>query len=147
MSIRTIAEAKAFRRKIESAAQHLPVDEAVNSTELFPKWVSNKVYSKGERFTYNGNLYECIEANPVNPTWTPDVTYTYYKPIANAGEEGSLDNPITAVAGMTYIKGLYYIENGTVYLCVRDDSADGSGTSLHYLPSALVGHYFKEVAG
>jgi hypothetical protein len=145
MSIRTIAEAKAFRRKIESAAQHLPVDEAINSTELFPKWDSNKVYSKGERFTYNGNLYECIEANPINPTWTPDVTYTYYKPIANVGEEGTLDNPITAVIGMEYEIGKYYSEDGKIYLCKRKGMSEGEKVTLYYLPSALVGNYFEIV--
>lgn len=145
MSIRTIAEAMAFRRKIESAAQHLPVDEAVNSTELFPKWDSNKVYTKGDRFSYMGNLYECVEANPVNPTWTPDVTYTYYKPIANVGEEGTLDNPITAVAGMEYEVGKYYSEDGKIYICKRNGMTDGEKITLYYLPSALVGNYFEEV--
>jgi hypothetical protein len=145
MIIRTIEEAKAFRRKIESAAQHLPVEEAVNSAELFPKWDSNKAYNKGERFTYNGNLYECIEANPVNPTWTPDVTYTYYKPIANVGEEGTLDNPITAVAGMEYITGLYYQEGEDIYLCERIGVENGISFTLHYLPSALVGQYFSKL--
>lgn len=55
------------------------------------------------------------------------------------------DHQEKAVAGMTYIKGLYYTENGTVYRCIRDDSADGSGTSLYYLPSALVGNYFEKI--
>lgn len=146
MNVRTVEQAKAFRKKVERAAKHLPVEDAVNSTELFPKWDGSKAYEAGDRFTYNGNLYECIEANPVNPTWTPDVTYTYYKPIANVGEEGSLDNPITAVAGMEYEIGKYYSEDGKTYICKRNGMTDGEKITLYHLPSALVGQYFEEVS-
>lgn len=145
MGIRTIAQAQAFREKIERASQHLPIEEAMNSTELFPKWDSNKVYSEGDRFTYNGNLYECIAENPVNPTWTPDVTYTYYKPVARADESGTIYNPVTAVIGMEYEVGKYYSEDGKIYLCKRDGMTEGDKITLYYLPSALVGSYFEIV--
>ena len=145
MSIRTIAEAKAFRRKIESAAQHLPVDEALNSVELFEKWNAVKAYATGDRVVENNILYKAKQDITANPNWNPSAVPALWEPVANPSEAGTLDNPITAVAGMTYIKGLYYTENGTVYLCIRDDSADGSGTSLYYLPSALVGSYFKKI--
>lgn len=145
MIIRTIAEAKAFRRKIESAASKLPDDEAMNSVELFERWSGAKAYATGDRVVENGILYKAKQDITANPTWNPSAVPALWEPVANPSEAGTFDNPITAVAGMTYIKGLYYTENGTVYLCIRDDSADGTGTSLHYLPSALVGNYFEKI--
>ncbi len=145
MSIRTIAEAMAFRRKIESAASKLPDDEALNSVELFEKWNGAKAYTTGDRVVENGVLFKAKQDISANPTWNPSAVPALWEPVANPSEAGTLDNPITAVAGMTYIKGLHYTENGTVYLCIRDDSADGSGTSLHYPPSALVGNYFEKI--
>ena len=57
--------------------------------------------------------------------------------------DGTIDNPITAAAGMRYYKDLYYLDGGKTYRCIRDDS-NGQGTILHYVPSQLVGIYFEE---
>lgn len=113
-------------------------DAALIATELFEKWNPQKEYSEGERFLYNGSLYRCKKKNPVNPTWTPDVTHEFYEPVSMPNEDGTLENPITAAAGMSYEEGKYYAEGDKVYLCTRSDT-------LHHLPSALVGHYFEEV--
>ncbi len=141
------AQAQAVRDRQRKAGNNLSVEAALRAKDVFSEWEPSRVYETGDRFLYNGNLYECIAPNPVNPTWTPDVTYSYYKPVAKADEDGTIDNPITAVAGMMYVKGKYYAEGDRVYLCIRDDSTDGSGTILHYLPSYLVGQYFEEVTG
>ncbi len=58
----------------------------------------------------------------------------------NIPEEGTLENPIPAMLNMMYYNGKYYIENGIVYQCTRD-----SGIALAFLPSSLVGQYFKLV--
>ena len=120
-------------------------DAALIATELFEKWNPQKEYSEGDRFLYNGNLYRCKKKNPVNPTWTPDVVYDYYEPVAKPTENGSFERPITAVAGMEYEIGKYYSDNGKVYICERQGSNAGDKITLHYLPSALIGLYFREV--
>lgn len=74
-----------------------------------------------------GNTGEEVEPNPpVEPEPIPS-------------EEGTLDNPIdvTSVAlPITYELDKYYKENGSVYKCTRAET-------LHFYPSALVGHYFE----
>lgn len=112
-------------------------EAALIAKDLFEEWDLNKIYNKGDRFLYNGNLYRAKKETVINPTWTPDVTHEYYEPISKASEDGTLDNPIVAVAGMSYEKGKHYAEGDKVYLCTRSDT-------LHFLPSALVGHYFEE---
>lgn len=68
------------------------------------------------------------------------------EPLAPPTETGTVDNPITAVAGMTYVTGLYYKEGDKLYLCKRAGTPGGTEIMLYYLPSQLIGHYFEEVA-
>ncbi|MCI6969334.1 MAG: hypothetical protein MR920_02010, partial [Oscillospiraceae bacterium] len=89
------------------------------------------------------NLYRCYNAISANPTWRPSVTPAHWERVT-ADEDGTIDNPITAAAGMRYFKNKYYLDGGKTYKCIRDDS-NGQGTILQYLPSQLVGIYFEEV--
>ena len=138
----TRAEALAFRKKIESAATLLPDEQALESIELFPAW-EPIAYAVGDRCRYNGKLYKCYNAiTGDNPTWTPDVTRAHWERVT-VGEDGTIDNPITAAAGMRYYKDKYYLDGGKIYRCTRDDN-NGQGTILYYVPSQLVGIYFEE---
>ena len=138
----TRAEALAFRKKIESAATLLPDEQALESIELFPAW-EPIAYAVGDRCRYNGKLYKCYNAiTGDNPTWTPDVTPAHWERVT-VGEDGTIDNPITAAAGMRYYKDKYYLDGGKIYRCTRDDN-NGQGTILYYVPSQLVGIYFEE---
>ena len=139
----TRTQAEQFRAKIESAAKNLPDNDALNSIELFPVWSGVKDYAQGERCRYWGKLYRCYNPISANPTWTPDVTPAHWERVT-VGEDGTIDNPITAAAGMRYFKDKYYLDGGKIYRCTRDDS-NGQGTILHYVPSQLVGIYFEEI--
>lgn len=141
--IRTIEEARAFRAKIERAANHIPEEQVLDSIELFPKWNGEKDYTVGEKVRYNDKLYKCYNAITANPTWTPDMVPAHWEVIAKPEEEGTLQNPIAAEVGMRYFKGKYYLEDNDLYLCIRDDT--GEGTILHYWPSVLIGNYFSKV--
>lgn len=144
MNVRTVSEAKAFRAKIENAAVKLSDEEALVAVELFEKW-TGRAYTAGERVVENGIIYKATQDIPANPTWDPSATPALWEPLANPTEEGTLENPITAVVGMTYRTGLYYKEVEKIYLCERQGVEDGTEFTLYYLPSALVGHYFTEV--
>ena len=68
-------------------------------------------------------------------------------PEPEPAEDGSKDNPITAVRGMVYYKDRYYRdpEDGKIYLCTRDrDDQPGAGLALAYLPHELISIYFVE---
>ena len=132
------AEITAIKAEMTESTSGLSDAAALIATELFEEWNPNKAYNKGDRFMWKGNLYRAKKETVINPTWTPDVVHEYYEPISKASEEGTLENPITAVAGMQYEKGKYYSEGDKVYICTRSEL-------LHYIPSALVGIYFEEV--
>lgn len=140
----TKAEAYAYRAKIERAATKLTDEEALTSPELFEAW-SGRAYKAGERVTDGGVIYKAKQDIEANPTWQPSLTPALWEPLAPPTETGTVDNPITAVAGMTYVTGLYYQEGDKLYICKRAGTPDGTEITLYYLPSQLVGHYFEEV--
>lgn len=139
----TKAEAYAYRAKIERAATKLTDEEALTSPELFEAW-SGRAYKAGERVTEGGILYKARQDIAVNPTWQPSLTPALWEPVAQPAEAGTRDNPITAVAGMTYVTGLYYREGDKLYLCKRAGTPDGTEITLYYLPSQLINLYFEE---
>ncbi len=139
----TRTQAKRFREMITRAAAKLTNAEALTSISLFEPWSDEKDYSIGDRVRDGGNLYRCYNAISANPTWRPSTTPAHWERVT-VGEDGTIDNPITAAEGMRYFKDKYYLDGGKIYRCTRDDSG-GEGTVMHYLPSQLVGIYFEEV--
>lgn len=123
----TRSEAYAYRSKIEQAAAKLTDSEALTSAELFERW-SGRAYTAGERVTDGGILYKARQDIAANPTWRPSLTPTLWEPVAPPTETGTVDNPITAVIGMTYVTGLYYKEDDKLYLCKRAGTPDGTET-------------------
>ena len=139
----TRAEAKAYRNKIDNVLTKITTDaESLKYAELYPLWSGEKDYSVGAKVRDDGKLYRCYNAISANPTWRPSVTPAHWEPIT-VGEDGTIDNPITAAAGMRYYKDKYYLDGGKIYRCTRDDN-NGQGTILYYVPSQLVGIYFEE---
>lgn len=139
----TRSEAYAYRSKIEQAAAKLTDSEALTSAELFERW-SGRAYTAGERVTDGGILYKARQDIAANPTWQPSLTPALWEPVAQPAEAGTRDNPITAVAGMTYVTGLYYKEGDKLYICKRAGTPDGTEITLYYLPSQLINLYFEE---
>ena len=143
------------RPLIEKAAQSLSDEDGLKAKVLYPRWeklvqLGSVTAEAGYRFTHNGDLYKCVNANPTfQADWVPGVgTAALYVRIDEA-HPGTLADPIPAARSMEYVYGMYYSdpEDGKVYLCTRTGEADGGTITLHYLPHELVGMYFEEVAG
>ena len=145
--------ARTLRPYIEQAAQSLPDADGLKAKALYPRWeklvqLGSVTAEAGYRFTHNGDLYKCVNANPkFQSDWVPgDGTAALYVRIDEA-HAGTLAEPIPAARSMEYVYGLHYAdpEDGKVYLCTRTGEADGGTITLHYLPHELVGLYFQEV--
>lgn len=64
--------ARKLRPYIEKAAISLDDIDAIEATQLFPEWQSNKNnYEKDVRVRYNGVLYKCLQTHIPQPTWDP----------------------------------------------------------------------------
>ena len=146
--------ARNLRPHIEKAAQSLSDEDGLKAKALYPRWeklvqLGSVTAEAGYRFTYNGDLYKCVNANPTfQADWIPgDGTAALYVRVDEA-HPGTLAEPIPAARSMEYTYGLYYSdpEDGKVYLCTRTGEADGNTVTLHYMPHELVGLYFEEVS-
>lgn len=145
--------ARQTRPLIEKAAQSLSDADGLKAKVLYPRWeklvqLGSVTAEAGYRFTHNGDLYKCVNANPTfQSDWIPgNGTAALYVRVDEA-HAGTLADPIPAARSMEYTYGLYYSdpEDGKVYLCTRTGEADGGKIVLHYLPHELVGLYFQEV--
>lgn len=139
-----IQKARMYRAIIEDVMKSADKELVVRAPSLLPQWKVGEVLYVGDRRYYSKtNLaYEVRQDHTTQADWTPDITPNLYIPIS-IDSDGTLDNPITAVAGMKYYYNKYYIEDGIIYKCTREDAVDG--VVLQYLPSQLVGLYFEKV--
>lgn len=80
--------AKALRKKIESLANTMPDEEAVDTPELFPMWNPSASYTDGNRVCYEGKLYKVLQSHDAQLTWTPVDAPSLFAEIF-AGQEGT----------------------------------------------------------
>lgn len=103
--------------------------------EWFPVWGKDikegDMVSKGIRFNYEGKLYEVVQDHTILAHYYPSAnTLSLYRAVTE--QEGTKEDPIPYEVGMMATKGMYYIENDVVYLCITD--YDGS---TGHMPSVL----------
>lgn len=137
--------ARQLRPLIEQAAESLPDEVALQGVQLFPLWRPELVVYTGQRYQHGGVLYKVRQDHTTQDGWEPNKTPALWTAVAANPDQGTVDNPISAVRGMEYTYGLYYRDGEKVYLCKRTGEADGGTVVLQYLPHELVGQYFEEV--
>ena len=70
----TLKEARAWRKKIETAASTQTDEVALESIDLYPPWKEGLSVGVGERYRYWGQLYKVVQAHTTQADWTPDKT-------------------------------------------------------------------------
>ena len=63
--------AQKLRPYIEKAAKSLSDEDALEAINLFPQWTADIEYNKGDRVTYDGILYTCLQYHTSQSNWTP----------------------------------------------------------------------------
>lgn len=135
-----------LRPYIEQAAQSLPDADGLKAKALYPRWEAlvkkgSVTAEEGYRFTYNGDLYKCVNANPTfQSDWVPgNSTAALYVRI-DESHVGTLDDPIPYSGNMILESGKYYIQDHVIYLCNRD-----TGNPVYNSLAELVGLYVETV--
>lgn len=152
--VRTTDEAKAYRKNLEELIMFAPAEKVLNEPTLAPVWDPNGVQyyggedadhpqSKVRGRTYPDKLYKCLQEHESQPSWEPDLVPALWA-VIDETHAGTIDDPITASAGMEYTYGLYYYdpEDTHVYLCERTGATPGDKIVLQFLPHDLIGQYF-----
>ena len=147
---------KGIAAYIKAARDTAPDQAAARAPEFYPAFqdVVGTYQKKGARVRYTVNdkpvLYkltcedQTTDGTLIIETWNPVDASSIWTAI-DIEHEGTLEDPIPAVAGMEYVYGKYYIEGETVYICKRTGEAEGGTIALQFLPSQLVGQYFELV--
>ena len=147
---------KGIAAYIKAARDTAPDQAAARAPEFYPAFedVVGTYQKKGARVRYTVNnkpaLYkltcedQTTDGTLIVETWNPVDASSIWTAI-DIEHEGTLEDPIPAVAGMEYVYGKYYIEGETVYICKRTGEAEGGTIVLQFLPSQLVGQYFELV--
>lgn len=136
--------AQIVRNTMTQAGAMLTDAQAAKLPLLYPEWkvgidITQEMIDAGEnRFRVGNVVYTTTTPHITQENWKPSLATASIWTAINTEHAGTIEDPIPAVAGMEYIEGLIYIEDGKLYRCTR-------GGVVYYLPSALVGHYFEEV--
>ena len=138
--------ARNLRPYIEQAAQSLPDADGLKAKALYPRWeklvqLGSVTAEAGYRFSYNGDLYKCVNANPTfQSDWVPgNGTAALYVRIDEA-HAGTLSDPIPYDGNMELKAGLYYTQSGVTYLCNRN-----TGQPVYNSLAELAGLYVEMV--
>ena len=135
-----IERARALRPIIEQAAQSLDDQTALKAMELYPHWTTGLEYTNGTKVQHGGKLWRVMQAHTAQDYWTPDVVPSLFKEI-NETHAGTLADPIPYSGNMALTAGLYYTQDGVIYLCTRD-----TGAPVYNALSDLVGIYVEVAA-
>lgn len=116
-------------------------EEALENIELFPTWQSKigVQVNQGERLYFDDKLFKVLQTHTPQEDWRPDTTASLYVQVVADEEQGTIDNPIPYSVNMELVQGLYYIEDGIVYLCTVSLSAS------YWALKDLVGTYVELV--
>lgn len=115
--------------------------EALLVKGLQKLWKPGEDVVVGDRRQYNDLLYKCRQAHTTQADWTPDVYRAGWE-VIDETHAGTADDPIPYSTGMQLYNGMYYTEDGILYLCNRD-----TGQAVYNTLADLLGIYVEIVEG
>lgn len=138
---RPLTESEVMGMLLRQQVNTLEVDDqtAFRMREFYPAWSDSTAYPVGHKVQYNGRLWRCIQAHTSQDGWEPENAASLWEGI-NETHDGTLYDPIPYEGNMALVAGLYYVQDGMVYLCNRD-----TVNPVHNALSELVGLYVEMV--
>ena len=107
---------------------------------FYPEWETNTDYVAGFKVQRNGKLWRCIQAHTTQDGWEPENTTSLWEQV-NETHTGELSDPVPYEGNMALENGKHYIQNGVIYLCIRD-----TVNPVYNALSDLVGVYVETVS-
>lgn len=138
---RPFTEAEVSRLLITAQINTLSVDDntALRMVNFYPEWAINTAYTVGFKVQHNGKLWRVVQAHTAQDGWQPENAPSLWEQV-NETHTGELADPIPYEGNMALENGKHYIQNGAIYLCIRD-----TVNPVYHALSELVGLYVKEV--
>lgn len=141
MDVASIRRVDSIIGKVARRINEVPmtVEESLELAAYFPKWEADKPMPLGYKVSYEGSLFETIQAHTSQADWEPKVAKSLFK-VVKKEADGSIDDPIVWESGMALDDGKYYMDGGLKYLCIRE-----SGIAMYYSLADLVGTYVEVI--
>lgn len=141
MDVASIKRVDAIIGKVARRINQVPmtVEESLELAAYFPKWEADKVMPNGYKVSYEGSLFEVIQAHTSQADWNPRDAVSLFK-VVQVVATGSIDDPIDWESGMVLEEGKYYKDGDVMYKATRD-----SGNPLYYSLSDLVDTYVEVI--
>ena len=139
MTVESIKRVDDIISNVRTRINEVPmtVEQSLELAGYFPKWEEGKEMPIGYKVSYEGSLFEVLQAHTSQTDWTPREAKSLFKAV-QVEAEGTKDDFIQWEQGMVLEAGKFYIDNGVKYKCVRD-----SGNALWYSLDVLVGNYVE----
>ena len=137
---RPLTESEALSLLLKQQINTLEVDDqtACRMKEFYPAWSAGVSYAAGYKVQHNGKLWRCRQAHTSQSGWEPENVPALWEEICET-HDGTKYDPIPYEGSMALASGLYYSQDGVVYLCSRDT------VNPVYNPlSELVGIYVEQ---
>lgn len=116
-----IQRARFLRSVIESMAQDLETEAALDAVELFQSWQTSTDYVIGERVRYEGVLYECLQAHTSQEGWEPNVAVSLWARVLIPDPE-IIPEWVQPESTNPYSKGDKVRHNGLVWVSDVDNN-------------------------
>ena len=119
----------------------LAVDDAtaLRMVGYYPEWAAGVSYAVGHKVQRDSALWRVRQAHTSQPGWEPETVPALWEQI-NETNAGTMADPIPYSGNMALTSGVYYYQDGKLYLCNRD-----TGAAVYHPLIELVGLYVEEV--
>jgi hypothetical protein len=130
---------KNISRKINRL--NLTDNEALSVKEVYPTWESKigNTIEQGFILLYNDNLWRARQTHTALEIYPPSINTAALYEIIEYKHSGTIDDPIHYVPPMEIFEGKYYIEDGILYLCIRNSEISLS----HNLKDLIKKYHFR----
>lgn len=112
---------------------------ALRMRSYYPEWQSGADYTVGYKVQYSDRLWRCRQAHSSITGWEPPNVASLWEQVCES-HTGAEDDPISYEGNMALVRGLYYVQDGEWYRCIRD-----TGNPVYHRLEELVGIYVERV--
>jgi hypothetical protein len=105
----------------------------------YPQWAAGADYGVGYKVQFDSKLWKCRQAHSAITGWEPPNVASLWEQVCES-HTGTEDDPIPYEGNMALVTGLYYVQDGAWYRCIRD-----TGNPVYHALRELVGHYVEVI--
>ena len=109
------------RESMDAAGAMLTDEQAAAVPALYSAWETGTAYNAGDRRTYGGVLYKCLQAHTSQDDWTPDVAVSLWATVL-IPDPDVIPDWVQPDSTNAYMKGDKVRYNGVVYRSLIDNN-------------------------